>query len=155
MFLGTFGLFAGLTVMFYPGDVFISTIGINIQTMVWHGGMVVIGLYCLVSGRLQFTIKQFFSGVLVFVVLVAIAITLNIVVYNSGVLNGETFNMFFISPYFTCTLPVLNLFQHLPYPIFVLIYILGFILAAFIIFVIPYTISKKSKKVVLKDTNQS
>ena len=32
-FLATFAVFAGTAVMIYPGDVFIETIGINIQTM--------------------------------------------------------------------------------------------------------------------------
>lgn len=146
MFLGTFGLFAGLVVMLYPGDVFISTIGINIQTMICHGGMVVIGLYCLTNERTKLTFKKFLSGVLVFASLLSIALLLNVVVYNSGVLNGATFNMFFISPYFECTLPVLNLFQGLPYPIFLMIYLLGFSLAAFIIFIIAFAIKKLINK---------
>ena len=43
-FMATFGLFAGIGVMLYPSTVFIETIGINIQTMIHHGSMVVIGV---------------------------------------------------------------------------------------------------------------
>ncbi|MCK7485244.1 MAG: hypothetical protein MZU97_06565 [Bacillus subtilis] len=41
---GPTGMFAGLAVMLYPNDVFITTIGINIQTMVHHGAMMVVGV---------------------------------------------------------------------------------------------------------------
>ena len=44
-FLGTFGLFGGLAVMIYAQPVFITTIGINIQTMVHHGAQVVLGSF--------------------------------------------------------------------------------------------------------------
>lgn len=36
-FLATFGLFGGVLVMLYPGDVFTKSILINIHTMVHHG----------------------------------------------------------------------------------------------------------------------
>ena len=44
MFLSTFSLFAGLAVYIYTDDVFSSYIGINIQTMVHHGLMIVFGI---------------------------------------------------------------------------------------------------------------
>ncbi len=141
-FLGTFGLFAGLAVMVFPGDVFMKYIGINIQTMVVHGGMVVVGIYCIISKRSKPTIKNFFTGVLVFVCLAAIADIMNIIVYHSGVLHGATFNMFYISPYFKCTLLVLKEFYFLPYPVFLLLYVAGFTLAGFLMFLPGYVVEK-------------
>ena len=46
-FLATFAIFAGLCVMIYPGDVFMSYIGINIQTMICHGSMISVGVALL------------------------------------------------------------------------------------------------------------
>lgn len=141
-FLGTFGLFAGLAVMVFPGDVFVKYVGINIQTMVVHGGMVVVGFYCIISKRSKPTIKNFFMGALVFVCLATIADLMNIIVYNSGVLKGQTFNMFYISPYFDCTLLVLKDFYFLPYPVFLLVYVAGFTLAGFLMFLPGYVVDK-------------
>lgn len=134
-YLSTFCVFAGICVMIMPGDVFIETIGINIQTMIHHSAMVIIGIFILATGRVKLNIKNFLWSTLVFVGLVLIALLLNVILYNSGVLNGETFNMFFISPYFDCTLPLVSLiYPVVPYVVFLLIYIVGFCVAALIVF---------------------
>ncbi|MDO9628503.1 MAG: YwaF family protein [Acholeplasmataceae bacterium] len=130
IFLATFGLFAGLAVMLYPMTVFVSTIGINIQTMVHHGGMAIIGLGILVN-QIKLESKSIFKASLVFSVLVLIALVMN-TIHNTWIQIG-TFNMFFINPRFENGLPILGLFQPLvPAPIFLLIYIFGFSLCAYI-----------------------
>ena len=132
-FTGSFSFFAGLAVMLYPNDVFISTIGINIQTMIHHGMQLMLGIFVLVHQRRKLTHAYFLRGIFVFSALVLIAMVLNLGVYeifqNLGM--DDTFNMFFISPHFDCTLPVLSLFWDLvPYPVFLAIYIIGFSLVA-------------------------
>ena len=61
-YLATYSVFAGLCVMVYPGMVFIDTIGINIQTMVWHGSMIMIGVYLLYSGYVKIQWKTLFRA---------------------------------------------------------------------------------------------
>lgn len=146
-YLATFALFAGLCVMFYPGDVFVSTTGINIQTMVCHGGMVVMGVFLWFSGQVKFEWKTILKALSVFCVLVTMALIMNIIFHSTG--KTDTFNMFFISPYLPCTLPILSMiFDAVPYPIFLLIYIIGFTLAAFIMLACAMGINKliKSQK---------
>ena len=46
-YLATYALFAGICVMAYPSTVFIDTVGINIQTMIWHGSMITVGIVLL------------------------------------------------------------------------------------------------------------
>ncbi len=149
-YLGTFVVFAGLCVMFYPGDVFTSTIGINIQTMVCHGGMIVIGVLVLASGVIDLEWKTFLKAMAVFVVLVSIALIMNIIFNSTG--NTANFNMFYINPTKNCSLVILQDIQNaVPYIVFLLIYILGFSLAAFIIFSIAkgiyYLVNKRYNKV--------
>lgn len=140
-FLATFGLFAGLIVMILPGDVFIDTIGINIQTMVHHGTMVVMGVFMFVSGRAKIQHKTILKGAAVFAVLVAMAFVLNIIFHYAG--NGETFNMFYIGPYIPCHLILLSdLWAVLPYPIWLIIYIAGFTLAGYVMLLIAMLIKK-------------
>lgn len=130
-YLSCYALFAGLAVMLYPNDVYVRTVGINIQTMVCHGSMVVIGGYLLGSGQVQLEWKTLLKAMPVFAVCVAIAATLNELAYRVGILQEHTFNMFFISPYLECTLPVYSLVHNaVPFPLNLILYILGFTAAA-------------------------
>ena len=136
-FLATYGFFAGASVMFYPSDVFIKTIGINIQTMVHHGMMVVIGVFMYVSGRAECSKKTIFRAIPTFAVLIALALTMNVLFVKLD-FSDETFNMFYISPYFDCTLPILDrIYASTPYPVFILVYLLGFTTAGGIM---PYLV---------------
>lgn len=126
-YLGTYGFFAGLCVMFYPATVFVDTIGINIQTMVCHGAMVTIGIYLLFSGYVKTERNTIFKALPVFITLVAMAMMMNEAAHRTGLLESETFNMFFISPYCSPELPVYSLVQGIiPFPWCVLVYIAGF-----------------------------
>lgn len=136
-YMMTFSLFGGLAVYFYPNDVFVSTTIINIQTMIHHGIQVVLGIFLVVVNRKNYNFKYFLKGILVFVVLSIIALTLNIIMYHVFQNKGldETFNMFYVSPYFDCTLPVLSaIYPKVPYIVFLLIYNVGFAIVSTIIF---------------------
>lgn len=130
-YLATYAMFAGLCVMVYPGDVFTKTIGINIQTMVCHGSMVVIGVYLLASGQVKANWRTLLSAMAVFSCCVGIAMGLNEIAYRSGLLENHVFNMFFISPYCAPSLPVYSLVQQVvPYPFCLIIYVGAFSAAA-------------------------
>ncbi|MBE6663124.1 MAG: hypothetical protein E7602_01310 [Ruminococcaceae bacterium] len=131
-YMSTFSLFAGIAVFLYPNDVFISTIGINIQTMVHHGLQIVLGIFFIVYARKKFSKKYFAGGIIVFAALIILAMVLNLLV-PLGI--DETFNMFYISPYYDCTLPILSLiYPNVPYIVFLMLYALGFVLVAFIVY---------------------
>ncbi|MBQ9802666.1 MAG: YwaF family protein [Clostridia bacterium] len=136
-FLSTFSLFAGLAVMLYPGDVFISYIGINVQTMLHHGLQVALGIYLAAYCRRRMNRRKFLSGLAVFAAFVAVAMTLNIAMHHIHLAAGidATFNMFYISPYHNCTLPVLSVIDPLlPYPVFLMVYLLGFALVSALVY---------------------
>ena len=134
-YMSTFSMFGGLATFIYPEQVFISTIGINIQTMVHHGLQIVLGIFFIVWARKKINRWYFIKAVPVFAVLVTIAILANNAFMSLGI--DETFNMFYISPHFDCTLPILSMiYPKVNYLIFVALYILGFTLIAFIIFLI-------------------
>lgn len=138
-FTATYSLFAGLAVMIYPGDVLIYILGVSIQTMLHHGMQVVLGIFVLVHERKRLSYRWFTRGIPVFSALVLIAMVLNIGVYNifQSLGMSDTFNMFYISPYFSCTLPVLSIIYPLvPYPVFLAIYVIGFTLVALLVFFI-------------------
>jgi hypothetical protein len=137
-YLTTFAVFAGLAVMLYPGDVFTGTVGINLQTMICHGSMVVIGGYLLASGHVKLESKTVLKAVPVFAVTIGIAMILNEVAFRTGLLENHGFNMFYISPHQPGHLPVYSLVQQVvPYPLSLVIYIVGFSAAAWLMLLIP------------------
>ncbi len=150
-YLATFALFAGLCVMFYPPQVFISTIGINIQTMICHGFMISMGIYLLGSGYVTAEHKTIWKATAVFAVCIAIACVMNEVAYFGGLLETETFNMFYISPHCEPSLPVYSLVQQVvPFPWCLIIYIAAFSLAAYLILLVTMLIKRVTAKSVEK-----
>jgi hypothetical protein len=133
-FLATYGLFAGTAVMLYPQDVFIETIGINIQTMVHHGGISALGFSLILSKKVSYNVKTVFKASILFSVVVLTAVLLN-TIHNTWIAQG-TFNMFFINPKFDNHIPVLSLIQPLVGDVvFIFVYYFGFTMVALIVFV--------------------
>lgn len=146
-YLATYAMFAGICVMLYPSTVFISTIGINIQTMICHGAMIAIGIYLLYSGYVKIQWKTLLRAAAVFAILVSMAAIMNEVAYRAGLLETEDFNMFFISPYSAPHLPVYSLVQGIvPFPVSLLIYIAGFTAAAALILLIAKGVAVVSQR---------
>lgn len=132
-FLATYAVFAGLAVMVYPGDVFIGTVGINIQTMICHGSMLPIGAYLFATGHAKLEHKTILKALPVFAVALMVAVVMNEVAYQTGLLQAESFNMFYVSPHCDPHLPVYSLVQNVvPFPFCLILYILGFTAAAYI-----------------------
>ncbi len=150
-YLATFSVFAGLCVMLYPPQVFIDTIGINVQSMICHGSMISVGIYLLGTQYVKLEHRTILKAIPVFAVCVSIAFIMNEIAHLSGLLERETFNMFFISPYCEPSLPVYSIVQaHVPYPWCLIIYISVFSLAAYVILLIAmlikYTLQRTHEK---------
>lgn len=146
-YLATFSVFAGLCVYAYPEQVFIGTIGINIQTMVCHGAMIVIGIWLLYCNYIKSEHKTILYATPVFAVMIILAMIMNDVANQSGLLTRESFNMFYISPHCEPSLPVYSLVQEVvPYPFCLIIYLVAFSLAAYIILLISILLKKHPDK---------
>lgn len=142
-YLATFAVFAGVCVMLYPGDVFVKTAGINIQTVVCHGSMICIGVYLMYTGTVKLEHRTIMMALPVFGVTVSMAAVMNEIAHLSGLLEREVFNMFFISPYCEPSLPVYSLVQaKIPFPWCLFVYIIAFTLAAYLILLIGMSARK-------------
>lgn len=132
-FLATYSLVAGGGVMLYPVTVFTETIGINIQTMLHHGAMVVIAVYLLSSGLIKFEFNTILKSAFpVFITLVGMAITMNFLFDKFG--DGSDFNMFYIAPGKDFLLPILEkIFSGLPHFVYLFSYVSFFSLAAYLV----------------------
>lgn len=128
----TFALFAGLAVYAYPGGIFVRDITISIQSLTHHGLQVVSGILIFVHSRKRMNIFFFIKGVICFAALVCVAMALNFI---GPKFTDRTFNMFYISPFFRSSLPLLHeIYPLVPYPVFLVIYLFGFTAAGAIVF---------------------
>jgi hypothetical protein len=109
--------------------------------------MVTVGIYLLGSRYIKPEHKTILKAIPVFAGLVALAAIFNEIAYMTGLLESETFNMFFISPHCEGTLPVYSLVQGVvPFPWCMIIYVLIFSLAAYIMLLLAMLIQKLATK---------
>ena len=128
-------ILGSIATIIIPDSCFVSDILVNVHTMWLHCGSLVVSVYLLMCGEVKLNIKNLINGILIFVIFVVLANLLNILVYKSDVLNGESFNMFYISPYFISTLPVFDIIQEsVPYPLYLLTYLCVLTTGALIIY---------------------
>ena len=124
--------------MLYPNDVFTIVGGVNVQTMIHHGTQIAVGLLLTARYRKRWSFSFYAKGVATFAVMSGLALILNEVMYahftGKGIPN-VVFNMFYISRHHGCSLPLLSMiYPSVPYPVFLLIYLMGFALVAALIF---------------------
>ena len=147
-FIAYVTILGSISTMILPDSCFVSDILVNIHTMWLHMGSFVVSVYLLMSGAVKISLDSWKKAVSVFILLVGFALGLNIGIYNSGILNGETFNMFYISPYFISILPVFNIIQeNVPYVLFLSSYVIALSLGSLVIYLlsrlIKFCIGKK------------
>ena len=143
-YLSFITILGSIATIIIPDSCFTSDILVNIHTMWLHCGSLVVSVYLMIVKEVELNFDNLKNAVIVFLIFVGIALFLNISVYNSGILNGEDFNMFYISPYFISTLPLFCVIQEMvPYPLFLTFYVSVIILGAFVI----YLLASRSKKV--------
>ncbi len=124
-FLATFSPVAGCAVLFYPAaDVFHEIVFLNVHTMLWHGAMLLFGLYLWLTEAVTPTLRTVRDSVLTYLPLPLLALALNEAEHAWGFAGDYTFNMFYISRHGFCMIPVLSwVQQNAPYPVFFLAYV--------------------------------
>jgi hypothetical protein len=113
--------------------------------MIHHGVQVFFGTYLAFRYKHLLTFKHLVRATGIFVILCGIAMAINQASFELFPSFGisEEMNMFFISPYHPCTLPVLSMIYPLvPYPVFLCIYVFGFMLCAGLVMFIMKGIRK-------------
>ena len=130
-----------------PTSCFTKDVLVNIHTMWLHCGSFVLSIYLVMTKEVDLNIKNLIKAIIVFLIFVLFSEILNIVLYNSGILKDETFNMFYISPYFISSLPVFDVIQqNVEFIIFLLIYIISILLGSIIVYLIEKIILKRRLK---------
>ncbi len=150
-FLATYSPVAGCAVLFYPAaDVFHEIVFLNIHTMLWHGAMLIFGLYLWLIEAVTPSVRTALTAAAVYLPMPCIALLLNELEMALGFAGDYTFNMFYIARDGYCMIPVLSWFQqNTPYPVFFAAYVLtlgvGGVLVTVGMGVIRWLWSRRSK----------
>ena len=137
-FLAFFGLIAGIMTIIIPEGFYWDYVTITCHSFFWHTSIVVIGLYLIIANGYAKSIGNFFrewlGAAAVYTAAVGIALLMDAVwglFLRDAIGSDQTFNMFYISPFYQSSLPVFRDVQPLvPYPVFLLFYIFSFCLGA-------------------------
>lgn len=134
-YLGTFGIVGGAVVMAAPESVYITSLFINVHTMVWHTGLILLGALQWCGGAIRPDAADWLGSVVLFLAFATIAFCLDLFLPQYA---AENFNMFYISPHVPPDSSPIFLFvwENVPYPLYLICYIAGFILLTGLIFAV-------------------
>ncbi|MGI6714320.1 MAG: hypothetical protein ACOX3K_04700 [Bacilli bacterium] len=149
-FLGLYMFIAGFAVMIFPTTVYVRQIYICFHTMLWHGGMVAVGLYIITYRRMGTNFKQWLRGGAVLLGFVLVAVMTNILIHYFGSPELQSFKAFFLDPFapegyrqIFILSDIYNTFiyqLHLPitvgFPLYLILYLLAFGIGSIIVFLI-------------------
>jgi hypothetical protein len=136
-YMAFFTILGSLATAVYPESCFVRTALVDVHTMYLHLGSLVVSLWLLLTGQVKTTFRNLQRGFGVFLVFVLLAEALNLGLYHAGILGDETFNMFYISPYFISSLPVFDVIQQkVPFAVFLLLYLIAIFLGASLVWLI-------------------
>lgn len=148
-FLATYGMIAAIVVLFFgTSTVLCPSLGINIQTMVHHGLMLVMSILILSTGSIELGKRSFIGASAVFLPLLVIAMILNACI--------DGLDLFYVSPNSTFVYKAISdIFfgGKLPYLVYLIGYVILFTLGAALILFITHKI--KSKKILGKERAES
>lgn len=153
-FLSFFGLIAGILTLLLPEGLYWDYVAFTCHSFFWHISIVVIGLYLIAANRYaqkkESFIREMIPAALVFIISLIIALSLNVIwwhLLSDRLKGGATFNMFYISPFFTSSLPVFRDIQPVViYPIFLFLYIFAFCTGAAMLWFLVCGIQKLLRK---------
>ena len=131
-FSATFSLFGGLAILTLPFTGLAALVFHSVRTMVHHGIIMAIGFYLFAWNRHFMTLKNFFKGSIVLIVVSIMAIIINKIIDPR---TAFKVNMFFLNPNYETELLILKRIQPYVSPfVFDLIYVLCFYIIALMVF---------------------
>ncbi len=124
-FLATYAPVAGCAVLFWPAaDVFHEIVFLDLHTMLWHGAMLLFGLYLWLTEAVLPTKTTALGAAVVYLPMPVMALVLNELEHATDFAGDSVFNMFYISRHGDCMIPVLSWVQdHAPYAVFFFSYV--------------------------------
>ncbi len=144
VFLSTFSLFAAVVALAVPSDMLRPYILLTFHGFLYHGLMIVVALAAMLTAYRREDVR-FAPAVRLFLWMAAVAEIINVVSHKLiGDIHREP-NMFFITPYYESTQPVLHeIAAALGIPAEIVIYLTAIILISFGLFLAERSLMKKA-----------
>ncbi len=131
----------GIVVCVYTKMVTSRLIFINVQTLIHHGALIMLGVYTYVWNRKNITIKTFYRTLIAFAITAVIAILINLAFYPHFI------NMFFINPTRITNLPIGSVVQEKAgYPVYLIGFLSLIALVTFLTYLVETSIYKAVNK---------
>lgn len=131
-FLALYLGLSGISVMFFPNTVFTGDLILNIHTMLWHGTMVVAGVFAWYIRPIQDVKRSMKAAFTVFITLVGAALVINWLSYHLPLFAyGQATNLWYVGPYLKLSHPIIDaVYAAGGWPLYLLAYVFTFTLGA-------------------------
>ncbi|MGM9899715.1 MAG: hypothetical protein ACI32E_03940 [Bacilli bacterium] len=148
-YLGSYAFLGGLSVMVLPMTVFSYNVHMTIHSLIWHALMVVLGIYLIIHHKFGDNLSQYKKATCSFLLVTMLAMLMNFVFEQVKRVTGitDTFNMFFISPYYESHVLIMSdIWRLTNWYVFIFIYIVGIPICALLV----WKISSLIRTLILK-----
>ena len=145
-FMTSYNLLGGLMALIEPSGIVHPYWTLTLHAFIWHISLIFIGLYLLASRRAGVEIKDYKAATKAFLVLSAIAFSINVLLRD---VSGGTVNMFFVGPSNSSLVVFKQISEWLGWYVSTALYIPTVCLGAFLVFLPFHLFAKKKKEVAL------
>ncbi|MFA5687244.1 MAG: hypothetical protein WCZ47_03590 [Bacilli bacterium] len=131
-YLALYSLAAGLSVTLTGMGVFTLDVSISLHTMIWHGSMIVVGLYIGASKKFGQNYRQYISATIVLLATIVFIQIVNTTFHYLSFKNPnlEAFDGFYISPWgVSSNIPYLSSLRNILHEANVPIFVTGFLIS--------------------------
>ncbi len=144
-FMTTFNLLGGIMAFIEPSGIVHNYWTLTIHAFLWHMALIFIGAYLIASGRFAKTRKDYFSAMIVFLVLAVIAFCINLIFWD---VSGGSINMFYVGPRYSPLIIFKEISKNFGWYFSTMLYIPVVCLGAFLVYLPAhyYAKLKRSKK---------
>lgn len=101
----TYVLLGGMATYIAPDSISTTVVYLNVQTLAHHGFQIISCIFIGVYNRKSICFRRFLDAFIVFIIAVCIATVFNVVMHH--IIPDQVINMFYISPYFLKTAPLI------------------------------------------------
>ena len=147
-FMMIYNLLGGAIAFAEPSGLLHSYWTLTIHALIWHMLLVFVGLYLCFSNRGGHTIKDYRLATVTFLILCAVAFSINLIFWN---VSDGSINMFFVGPNNSPLIVFKQISEYFGWYVSTALYIPAVCLGAYLCFLPTYIYHKRKQADTLKD----
>ena len=139
-FMTTYNLLGGIMAFIEPSGITHKYWTLTLHAYLWHMSLIFIGVYLIMSGHFAKTKKDYIYATVTFLVLCAVAFTINVSLWE---VSAGKINMFFVGPRNSSLAVFKDIAKNFGWYVSTLIYIPTVALGAYLIFLPAHIYAKR------------